>query len=360
MRRSLSMIFWALCLAGCKRSGEVEVAPGPKSVKCAPVRTIIGKDRIELRGTVAPLPDRDAQVAPQVTGRILRVEVREGDPVTSAQVVARVDNAPLLDAAEQADAALARAQAERQNADTTLARIQRVFEHGIAARQDVDDAAAKQAAAKAAEIEAQAGVRQARRQIERAVIRSPLKGVVLKVFRKPGELVDGTPATPILEVGDTSALELVGDVPAQDLVRLAPGAQAIIGFSALPGRAFVGVVSRVAPAVDRATGVGIVRIRIDPSASLAPPVGVLGVARVEVGQDSPHTQVPQAALRGINGEDGEVVVCGTDKSAHVRKLRVGPAGAGFVEVHGEIGPADWVAVEPVLGLAEDDRIEAKP
>ena len=50
----------------------------------------------------------------------------------------------------------------------------------------------------------------ARRQLERTTVRSPLSGVVLHVFRKSGELVDGTPATPILEVGDPSALELVG------------------------------------------------------------------------------------------------------------------------------------------------------
>ena len=266
-----SFRFLCLVTIACKRGANVEPSAGPKVVKCAPVQSATVTDSIEVRGTVAPLPDRDAQVAPQVGGRILRVEVREGDTVAAGQIVARIDDAPLVDAAHQADAALARARAELQNAQTTLARVRRVFEHGIAARQEVDDAAAKEASARAAEIEAEAAARQAHRQIERATVHSPLTGVVLKVLRKPGELVDGTPATPVVEIADTSELEARGEscLPRISCVS-AVGRRPPSSSPPCPNDEFKASVARVAPSVDRATGIGTVRIAIARSDAVEP------------------------------------------------------------------------------------------
>jgi multidrug efflux system membrane fusion protein len=359
MRADLAVVVLGLAICACKRSPDSEPSSGPKAVQCAEVQVKSVKDTLEVRGTVAPLPDREAAVASQVTGRLLKVEVREGDEVAVGDVLAKVDDAPLADAARQADAALARAKAEHDNAETSLARIRHVFDRGIAARQEVDDAAAKEASAKATQVEAEAAARQAHRQIERAAVRSPLRGVVLKVLRKSGELVDGTPATAIVEVADISELELVADLPAQDLVRLSREAPAILTFTALPGREFHGSVSRVSSSVDRTTGVGTGRIRLLDKEPPRPPVGSFGVARVESGEPHQATLVPPAAVRNVAGGEGEVVVCGPDNVAHVRKVRPGSVRDGFVEIQGELGPADRVAIEPVLGLSDGDALEGK-
>jgi RND family efflux transporter MFP subunit len=363
MPANITVALACVALLACTtpEAGAVDVAPAPKQVECARVQTALRKDTIEVRGTVAPLLDRDAQVAPQVAGRVLALHVHEGDVVAMGQPIARIDDAVFVDAARQAEAALARADAEYENAQTTLARVQRVFEHGIAPRQEVDDATARQAATQAARAEAESASRLAHRQIERAVVRSPLAGIVLKVFKRPGELVDGTPTTPIVEVADTSELELLADVPAQDLVRLSLHAQATIDFTALPGRAVSGAVSRVSPSVDRTTGVGAVRIGIARGARVVPLIGVFGVARVEGGEPHPVLLVPRAALRARAGSDAEVVVCGADHRAHARKVTVADDGDASVAVTGELGPDERVAVEPVLGLADSDPlVEAAP
>jgi RND family efflux transporter MFP subunit len=362
MRRKVAIALAGLLTVACKRSGQVGPAIPAKAVKCAPAQSAAIKDAIEVRGTVAPLPDRDAQVAPQVVGRILRVEVREGDRVARGQVVARIDDATLIDAAHQSEAALARARAEYKNAQTTRMRVQRVFEHGIATRQEVDDTTAKEASAKAATDEAVAAARQAHRQIERATVRSPLAGVVLKVLRKAGELVDGTPATPVVEIADISKLELVADVPAQDLVRLARGADGTVRFPALPDFEYRATVAQVSPSVDRATGIGRVRVAVGwpgktQNASAGPPVGAFGVARIEIGAAHQAVLVPQAAVRSVVGGEGEIVICGADQVAHVRKVARGLAQGALVEVRGRIAATDRVAVAPVLGISDGDRIE---
>src|SRR5262249_44130200 len=246
-----------LLLVGCRRTeGDAEPASGPKKVRCAEVAPRKRADRVELRGTVAPLPDRDAQIAPQVAGRIVRILVREGEKGAAGQLVAQIDSSVWADMVAEADAALAKVRAESKNAQTTLARGERVFEHGIAARQGGEDAARRAASARAAEAEAEAGAKRAHRQLDRAQVRSPLAGVVLKLIRHTGELCDGTPATPVVEVGDPARLDLLSDAPAQDLVRLARGDAATVTMAALPGRFFAGRVTTVAPAVDRATGLG--------------------------------------------------------------------------------------------------------
>ena len=333
--------------------------------------------QVILHGTVAPLPDRDAQIAPQVAGRIVAVLVREGDQVARGQPLARIDDAALADQVKEAGAHLARAQAEANLARTTRTRVERVFQRGIAARQELDDADARVSTAQASEIEARAADEIARRQVDRATVRSPLRGVVLKLFRKSGELVDGTPATPVVEVGDPTHLELVASATAADLVRIHARDTALIDVPALPDAGLRGTVAAVSPAVDRVTGLGSVRVSLDTRAGTPPPVGVSGVVRIETGAPRRATLVPSAALRATSGQEAEVVVCGPGGRAHVVRVQRGAGGDAAADGWVEVGVAGvaggtvpgvatdvppilagtLVAVDPVLGLADGDPIE---
>jgi RND family efflux transporter MFP subunit len=345
----------AFAVAACRHAEETE-AHVKRTVRCAPAETATLTDAIELHGTVSPLPDRDAQVAAQVGGRILQVLVREGDIVAVGQPVARVDSAALVDDARAADAAVVRTRAEVENARATAARIERVFQHGIAARQEVDDAHARASTTAAAESEAAAAAHRAHRQVERAIVRSPLAGQVVHILRRSGELVDGTPATPIVEVADPSRLELDADATAADLVRLRRGQGADIVIAALPGAAWTGQVAVVAPAVDRTTGLGVVRVALDLGAASRPPIGVLGSARVQIGAARPAVVVPREAVRAGAGGDLEVVLCGADGAAHVRRIARGATVGARVEAPG-LAAGQAVVVEPVIGVADGEAIE---
>ncbi len=358
MRGDSRVLILLALAAGC-RHAEPEAPPAPRTVRCAPAQARQVRDSVELRGTVAPLPDRDAQIAAQVAGRILRVLVREGDAVTAGQAVARIDAAPLTDEAEQAEAARAKVAAERRNADATKARTERVFEHGIAARQEVDDAVTRAEAARAAEGEATAAARRARRQVDRAVLRSPLAGVVVRVMRRPGELVDGTPATPVLEVADPTRLEIVADATAGDLVRVAKGQPAAVTVAVLPGTTWDAVVAAVSPAVDPATGLGLVRAAIAPGAGRRPPIGVLATVQIAVGPTRRAVLVPGAAIRLGPQGDSQVVICGADGAAHVRAVERGTRQGEEEEITG-VSAGEKVAVDPVIGIGDGEPIQVRP
>jgi HlyD family secretion protein len=357
--RLLLAFLGIVLIAGCRKkaSDADDEKTGPRKVACAPVTTRKVSDTIEVRGTVAPLPDRDAVVSAQVAGRIVKVLVREGDRVRAGQPVAQIDTSPLQDDVSEARAAVAKARAERENAETTLNRVKRVFEGGVAARQEVDDAVARYQSARASEAQAAAAARRATLHQERATVRSPMDGVVLKVMRRSGELADGTAATAIVEIGDPSKLELVGEAPGQDLIRIAPGDPASISIVGAREATFTGKVAAVSPAVDRATGLGVVRTALSTVEGKAPPVGMFGVARIAVGTPRDAILVPAVALRNAAGPEGEVVVCGADHTAHVVRVKTGVRAGDLIEIVGGPRPGERVAVAPVLGIADGDKLE---
>jgi RND family efflux transporter MFP subunit len=344
-------------LAACRRSDPEAGEPQPAAVPvtCRPVRAAPIAERVSLRGLVRPPPDRDALVAAAVPGRVREVRVQEGDAVTRGQELAVVDDPALASALAEADAAQAAAAAAHENARLAQARARRLFDEGVAPRRDVEDADAKLAAA-AAEVKS-AGARRglAEAQRERAQVRAPRDGTVVKVLRRAGELVDGTAATAIVEIADLSALELHADVAAADLVRLAVGQKAVVRLDAVPGAEINAQVVRVAPGVDAATALGGVRLALAPAEHARPLNGLAAGAQVEVAARTVILAPARALRRSIDGAD-QVVVCAGDKAA-VRRVTVGARLGDEVELRSGAVPGELLVADHVLGL-EDGAVIA--
>jgi RND family efflux transporter MFP subunit len=344
-----------LLFAGCRGAEEPDEGPQrPRPVVCEPARAGPIADVVTLRGVVDAPPDRHAAVAPAVAGRILEVRVREGDPVAVGALVAVVDAAPLQSAAEEAEAVVASAEAGAAVADAAMARARRLLAAGIAARRDAEDAEARAAAA-AAELRAARARRDvATGQVDRARVRAPIAGTVIRVLRRAGELVDGTPATPVVEIADAAVLELSATAPAADLARLAAGDRAEIRLDALPGEAVPGRVVALSPAVDPATSLGSARVALQPPASVHALIGLAGQARIRLAERQ-GVLVPAAAVRrGARGQT-EIVVCkgeGEKARAQVREVKLGARAADSVAVLDGLAAGEQVAATNVLGLED--------
>ena len=282
--------------------------------------------QVVLHGTVAPLPDRDAQIAPQVAGRIVEVLVREGDRVTRGQPLARIEDAALADQAQAGGGAGGQGGAPRPTWRAPRATASRAWSTAASPR-----ARSWTTRRRGSRPRRPARPRRApppaspQRQLERATVRSPLAGVVLKLFRKSGELVDGTPATPVLEVGDPTHLELVATATAADLVRVHAGDAVAVTLPALPG-------SRRAR--DRRRGVARRRprhrARVDPRSRSTPAAGAAAAGRRDRrGAHRDRRRAPGDAGRPRRrcarrcGDEAEVVVCGADRRAHVVRVQRG-------------------------------------
>lgn len=327
-----------------------EETPAPVQVHCVSPSVTRLQRTVGLRGAVEIEPTHHALVAPQVSGRLLSVSVREGDVVRRGAVLAEVDARQEHDAVTQAQATLAGAQAAAQNAATTAERTRRLFEHGIAARQEVEDADARLASARSTVAAARATVTGASRNLAFATVRSPIDGVVLRVVRAAGDLVDGTPTTPVVEVGDPHALDLLTSATPADLVRLAVNQHGVARFEALPGRAYPVTVRTLAPAIDATTGVASVRLALNVDGG-APPIGLAGEASVEVGAQDGVRMIPTTALRGTTAGGHEVLVC-SDGHLHATEVHLGARDGERVEVVDGLADGARVVATGVLGVAD--------
>ncbi len=313
---------------------------------------------VHLRGVVEIAPGHQALVAPQIAGRLLAVAVREGDPVRRNAILAQLDARQAHDAVTQAQATLAGADAAVQNATLTADRTRRLFEHGIAARQELDDATARLASARSIATAARASLNSVGRNLAFATMRAPLDGVVLRVLRAPGDLVDGTPSTPVVEVGDPGVLDLLASAIPADLVRLAPDQPGTARFEALPGRNYPVTVRSISPTIDPAAGVGTVRLALAPGAG-APPIGLAGEAAITVGAQDGVRMIPTTALRGTTTGGSEVLLC---DHGHLRatEVHLGAREDTRVEVLDGLAPGAKVVVANVLGLADGAAYRESP
>ncbi len=347
----------ALLVAGaCRPAAEEHEEPVPVEVHCVPV-TRQSIDVVEtLHGRVAAPPGGDLPVASQVPGRIVRVLVHEGDPVAAGAIVAEIDGANSRDALTQADSTVVQAKAGQANATATLDRTRQLVARGIAAKQDLDDAVARADQARAAVNAAIAAADLARRTLGRVSVTSSFEGVATHVWRGPGALVDGTAATPIIQLAASVLAEFDADATERQLVGIAPGQTASVALATAEGT-ITGAVHARSTSLDPATGLGLVRIAMDAKGPVT--LGVFGTARVTLGKRENVLVVPSTAIRGAVADGAEVAVC-KDARSEVHAVQVGWRDDDRVELTGGLTEGERIAVDHVLGLENGSRIvEAK-
>jgi HlyD family secretion protein len=229
---------------------EVEVA----AVQRGPLVVTVNEDgRTRVK-------DRYLVSAP-IAGSLARLDLEAGDAIEEGQVLARLVPLPppLLDsrtraeakarvdaataARRQAQASVNRARYQRDFAKQESERALAVVQQGGLARSDADRAVSTYRGSEEDLNSANFGARVAEHQltlaqtalmqltgkgedVEQLDIISPVAGQVLKVFQESEGVAQG--GTPILEVGDPSALEVVVDVLSQDATRIPAGAATLI------------------------------------------------------------------------------------------------------------------------------------
>ena len=86
---------------------------------------------------------------------------------------------------------------------------------------------------------------------EKAIIRSPIDGIVLRKYRRAGELVSVYFDTPVITVGDVSRLRVRAEVDERDIGAITVGQKAVCLAEAYGDRQFTGFVSRVTKILGR-------------------------------------------------------------------------------------------------------------
>ena len=351
----------SLGAAACSRSAsDEEIASAEVPTITAETGTVEKRDLVEallVRGSVTAPPNEDVKLAAQVAGRVVAMRVAEGDSVRAGEVVAQIEAAPLEDQQRQAKAALSQAQAGLENARFNLARTERLFERGIAAGKEVEDARSQSAAAQAALEQAEATLATADRQLARTRVTSPISGQVVKRFVGVGEHVDGTAAQPLVEVANVERVEVAAQVAADRLGRVRVGQHAELVSDAWPDRRFEAEVIAISPAVDPATNAALVRLRVR-NTERALKVGMFAEVRFGLAEKKGVLVVPPSALS--KSEDDTAVYLVSGDEATRTKVEIGLETPEAVEVVSGVSEGQKVLTSGVHGLGERAKLAARP
>jgi HlyD family secretion protein len=322
-------------------------------------------------------------VGSELSGLVTEVNVDNNDQVTRGQVLARIDTARLQDAIAQSKASLqsaiadvAQAQATAQQTKAALARFEevRALSGGrVPSAAELDTARAEYARAIAGVRTAEAGVARARAQLSsdqtqfsKALILSPVTGVVLSRQIDPGQTVAASFNAPVLFLiaEDLSAMRLEVKVDEADVGQVAAGQSATFQVDAFPGRTFPAQVERVDVGANAGSGsttssssstvvAYTAVLAVDNSDSTLRP-GMTATAEIVTSEKKGVLLVPNAALRfspagGARERTGvtKVLMPGPPRgtaSAQSREVKIGRGSTQQVHLLGADGQPEPVAV----------------
>lgn len=262
-------------------------------------------------------PTTEVEVGSELSGTVRSVEADYNDRVRKGQVLARLDTSKLEAELRESQAALQAVQAQLADAQATLketeselARKKRLWamtDGQAVSRQDLDAAEADLARARAAVSRYQAEVAQKQATIAtiesdlaKAVIRSPIDGIVLDRSVEPGQTVAATLEAPVLFTlaQDLTQMELIVDVDEADVGLVREGQRAEFTVDAYPDRRFPASIAQVRFGANEEDGVvtyETVLIVNNSDLSLRP--GMTATAEILVKEVQDALLVPNQALR---------------------------------------------------------------
>ncbi|HET9212172.1 MAG TPA: efflux RND transporter periplasmic adaptor subunit [Thermoanaerobaculia bacterium] len=353
MKIPCALLGLALLLAACHHPAaetEETAEAVPVTVATAhagPIRAVIA-----ATGQVKPAAGAEFQVSPPQEARIAEMPRVVGDPVHRGDLLVRFEIPSLEADAAARRSDLARGEAQLETARQNLTRLSRLYDRGIAARKEVEDARRDVAQAEATVAEARAATAAAGRLAGRAVVRAPFDGVVVGRSHQVGDLVEPGAPEPLIRLIDPSRLQVEAAVPAGELGRIAVGSPARVRGGSFPDET-ARVIARP-PAVDPATGTALARLAFDRPTRR--PAGL--AVDVEIyGEESQAAVLVPADALVQEGTRSFIYTVDGQKKAHRREVTVGVTAEGQAEILSGVKAGETVVVRGQAALPDGATVE---
>ena len=161
-----------------------------------------------------------------LTGKIERLPVKEGSKITQGQIIAVVDQQPLMQAVKQLQARVETFSALYDLEKKTASRKQLLAVKDYVDKQSLDEAIAKRDAWHAQVAETEANLKIAEYNLKESVIRSSINGIVLDRHTQGDTWLNM--GAPLLRLGDLNELEVICDVLSQEAQQLRVGGKVLL------------------------------------------------------------------------------------------------------------------------------------
>ena len=270
-------------------------------------------------------PYRQNLIGSDASGKVIKINVEEGDRITQGQVIAKVDDDLLQLQLESAEVNI-----EGQKKDDE--RYSNLEKNNAVPGVQIEKT---KLGLKAAEIQR----KQIQKQLKSTTLTAPFSGVITKKMIDLGSVIG--PGSPLVEITDISTLKLTVSVPERDILKFKTGQSVPVKVDIFGDKTFEGKVSSVAVVADRSHNFKV-QITVKNSNEEIR-AGMYGNVSLSNSSSVTALSIPRKAL------------VGSSKKPHVFVIRNGKA----VLTSFTSGTSDGEYVEVVSGLSKNDQIVVK-
>ena len=253
---------------------------------------------ITATGTIEPVTS--VTVGTQVSGIVSKLFVDYNSVVKKGQVIAELDKTNLMSQLNTAKTQLATAQSQLNYQTANYKRYKTLFEKGLVAADDFDNAKLSYTQAKEQVASAKEEVQRAQTNLGYATITSPIDGVVLSKSVEEGQTVAASFSTPELFTiaQDLTNMQVVADVDEADIGDVKEGERVTFTVDAYPDDTFEGEVKQVRQEATTSNNVVTYEVVISaPNADLKLKPGLTANVTIYTAERKGVLSVPSKALR---------------------------------------------------------------
>ena len=298
---------------------QPEADTAPPQVR--PVRTVAVVKR-EVGETVSYTgriqAENETRLSFRISGRMVERSVNVGDHVEPGQVVAKLEPQDELNALRTAQASVAAAQGQLNQAQSNFDRQQTLLARDIASRAQFEQAESALKTARAQLDTAEAQLKAAKDRVSYTELRVDSAGTVIATGAEAGEVVQA--GQMVIRVARKDGRDAVFDVPAQ-LLRSAPSDPLIsVSLSDDPAVTAIGRVREVSPQADPVTRTFEVKVGLtDPPAAMRLGATVVGRMKLDT---APVIEIPATALTEFDRRPAVWVVDPSSLTVSLRNVEV--------------------------------------
>jgi RND family efflux transporter MFP subunit len=305
----------AIVLSACQRETQIS-APEARPVRAV---TVVKRDigeTITYTGRIEA--ENETRLSFRIGGRMVQRSANVGDQVEPGQVVAKLEPQNELNALRSAQAAVAAAQAQFNEAKSNYERQKFLLARDVASRVQFERAEQTQETARSQLDSAEAQLKVAQDQVSDTELKADAGGIVTATAAEPGEVVQAGQL--IIRVAPKGGRDAVFDVPGQ-VLRTAPSDPLVaVSLTDEPAVTTIGRVREVSPQADPVTRTFEVKVGLtDPPAAMR--LGATVVGRVQF-DTTPTIEIPAAALTEFDRRPAVWVVDPSKLTVSLRNVDV--------------------------------------
>jgi membrane fusion protein (multidrug efflux system) len=327
-------------LNGCDSTGEGQACPPEAALP--EIRVSVQKIEPEKLRDVLILPAEtearhDVSLASECDGAVEWIGPVEGQKVKKDELLIKVDVA-------ERQAAFDRAKATYEKASHFAERREALSSGQIVSEEDLEEALTAKALA-------EAGKREAKVRLEQGFIRSPIDGILDRLYVDPGEFVNRGQA--VANIVDVDKIRINVNVPELDIRYLSVGQKALVTVDAYPDAEWEGEIDLVSYKADPATKTFKVRVVVDNADRRIRP-GMIARCAFLRRTIEQALSVPLFSILDKGGE--RVIFVEEDGVAHSRTVQIGVIEGDKVQITQGIKPGENLIVKGHHNVEEGTKV----